>query len=131
MTNDRFKFRAKRLDNSEFVCGYYLPMLSGYKHNFKSYFKLGEEGRKEILKGSDSTKLKKTMKKCIFKRIKQCTEEIEEKIVIDKIYGFQLMSYLFDKVDEYFGEYNDKQKETLTNRIYDSLNRGEIGHFHF
>lgn len=32
MTNDRFKFRAKRLDNSEFVCGYYLPMLSGYKH---------------------------------------------------------------------------------------------------
>ena len=71
------------------------------------------------------------MKKCIFKRIKQCTEEIEEKIVIDKIYGFHLMSYLFHKVDEHFGEYNDKQKETLTNRIYDNLNRGEIVHFHF
>jgi hypothetical protein len=71
------------------------------------------------------------MKKCIFKRIKQCTEEIEEKIVIDKIYGFQLMSYLFDKVDEDFNEYNDKQKETLINRIYDNLHRGELGHFHF
>ena len=101
------------------------------KFNFKSYFKLGEEGRKEILKGSDSTKLKKTMKKCIFKRIKQCTEEIEEKIAIDKIYGFDLMSYLFDKVDEDFNEYNDKQKETLLDRIYDNLHRGELGHFHF
>jgi len=71
------------------------------------------------------------MKKCIFKRIKQCTEEIEEKIAIDKIYGFDLRNYLFDKVDEDFNEYNDKQKETLINRIYDNLHRGELGHFHF
>ena len=26
------KFRAKRLDNNEFVIGYYLPMAEGYRH---------------------------------------------------------------------------------------------------
>jgi len=26
------KFRAKRLNNNEFVIGYYLPMVYGYKH---------------------------------------------------------------------------------------------------
>jgi hypothetical protein len=101
------------------------------KFNFKSYFKLGEEGRKEILKGSDSTKLKKTMKKCIFKRIKQCAEEIEEKITLDKIYGFELLDYISNKVDQDFKQYKYERRYIIINRIYDNLHRGELGHFHF
>ena len=101
------------------------------KFNFKSYFKLGEEGRKEILKGSDSTKLKKTMKKCIFKRIKQCAEEIEEKITLDKIYGFELLDYISNKVDQDFKQYKYERRYIIINRIYANLHRGELGHFHF
>lgn len=71
-------------------------------------------------------------KECIFKRIKRCTEVIEEKITFDKIYGFELLSYVFDKVDEFFKEYDSKGQDTLIMRVYDNIERGQLGNIvHF
>ena len=71
------------------------------------------------------------MKKCVFKRIKECAEEIEEKITLDKIYGFELLDYISNKVDQDFKQYKYERRYIIINRIYANLHRGELGHFHF
>tara|TARA_R110002012_G_scaffold215674_2_gene386688 strand:+ start:1878 stop:2123 length:246 start_codon:yes stop_codon:yes gene_type:complete len=46
---------------------------------------------------------------------------IEEKIVFDKIHSFELLNYVFDKVDEFFKEYDPKCRDILIMKIYDNI----------
>jgi len=42
------------------------------------------------------------------------------------------LSYVFDKVDEFFKEYDSKGQDTLIMRVYDNIERGQLGNIvHF
>lgn len=64
------------------------------------------------------------MNKCIFTRIKECIEDLKQKVESDsKLYGYPLLSLLFDVVDKHFEELNDNQKDIIIMRLIDSLER--------
>jgi len=101
-------------------------------NKFESDFNSGENIQEGLNKAFDNLPDGFLKKECIFKRIKRCTEVIEEKITFDKIYGFELLSYVFDKVDEFFKEYDSKDQDTLIMRVYDNIERGQLGNIvHF
>jgi hypothetical protein len=78
-----------------------------------------------IIKISDYKK-----KDCIFKRLSHSTSNIKKHIEGVKLYGYPLLSYIFDEVDSRFKEYSDNQKDIIIMRIYDNLER-EGGQFYF
>jgi hypothetical protein len=107
---------------------------------FESDFNSGKNIQEGLNKAFNNLPDGFLKKECIFKRIKRCTEVIEEKITFDKInknvfsssYGFELLSYVFDKVDEFFKEYDSKDQDTLIMRVYDNIERGQLGNIvHF
>ena len=65
-------------------------------------------------------------KQCIFKRIRQVTEFIEDEIIFSNIGNFVLLGVIFDEVDKAFQEFTRKQQDTLIMRIYDNLERGQL-----
>lgn len=61
----------------------------------------------------------------IFGRIKECSQIVEKEIVIRKIYGFELLSFIFSKVDELFKEYNSDSRDAIIIRIYNNIENHE------
>lgn len=64
------------------------------------------------------------MKNCVFTRIKYSINEIVKKVEESpKLYGYPLISLLFDTVEQNFKDYNSNQQDLILMRLIDSLER--------
>lgn len=62
----------------------------------------------------------------IFEKIKLATIQVKKKAEENKLYGFTLLTCVYDQVEFCFKDLTEKQQDTIIERIYDNLERNNI-----